>query len=135
MRRQVLAGSVLAVALLLVIPMAGQSPSVPQFPTNNGGLYPDSNDPLRPESPEAKRIAQLNAQRQKALVSDTEKLLRLAKELNEEIAQNNSQRLSSEQLRKVEEIGKLAHSVKDKMSFSVGGFPSFQPLTMQPGIQ
>ena len=60
----------------------------------------------------------------------------MAKELNDEVAENDSAAMSSEQLRKVEEIGKLASSVKSKMSFSVGGYPSLNaPLTIQPGIQ
>lgn len=128
--------SVLGLTLLLGIPIAGQSP-FPQFPSNASGRYgqhSDSNGPFGqdPNSPEQKRIRALNAERQKSLVSDTEKLLKLAKELNDEMAQNNSGTMKGDQLHKVEEIGKLAKSVKEKMSFSVGGFP---PLTIQPPIQ
>lgn len=74
----------------------------------------------------------LNAQRQKDLVSDTEKLLKLAKELNEEMAQDGSGNLKRDQLHKVEEIAKLAKSVREKMSFTASGFA---PLTIQPPIQ
>ena len=78
----------------------------------------------------------LNADRQKSLVSDAEKLLKLAKELNNEVNQNDTGAMSGEQLHKVEEIGKLAKNVKDKMSYSVGGLPGVSaPLTIQPGIQ
>lgn len=123
--------------LLLGLPIAGQSP-FQQFPTPNSGQYgkhyPDPNSPFGqdPNSPEQKRIRALNVERQKSLVSDTEKLLKLARELNDELAQNTSGTMSPEQLRKVEEIGKLAKSVKEKMSFTAGGFPS---LTIQPPIQ
>ena len=129
--------SVIGLTLLLGIPIAGQSP-FQQFPSPNSGQYgkhyPDPNSPFGqdPNSPEQKRMKALNAERQKSLVSDSEKLLRLAKELNDELAQNNSGTMNPEQLRKVEEIGKLAKSVKEKMSFSAGGFPS---LTIQPPIQ
>ena len=123
-------------ALLMGIPMAGQ---YSQFPSTNSGqngeIYPDNNGQFGQNSnaTDKKRIQLLNAQRQKALVSDTDKLLRLAKELNEEMAGSESTKMTGEQLHKLEEIGKLAKSVKEKMSFSVGGYPSFsRPLTMQP---
>lgn len=129
--------SVLGLTLLLAIPLAGQSP-FPQFPSANSGPYskrnPDSNSPFGqdPNSPEQKRIRALNAERQRTLVADAEKLLKLAKELNDELSQSQSGAMSGEQLHKVEEIGKLAKSVKEKMSFTAGGFPS---LTIQPPIQ
>jgi hypothetical protein len=63
-----------------------------------------------------KRFRAFNLDRQKQLVSETDKLLRLVKELNEEIASENSGSLSADQLRKVAEIEKLARSVKDKMA-------------------
>ena len=69
----------------------------------------------------------LNADRQKSLVSDTNKLLRLVNELNDEIARTNPEALTEAQLRKVAEIEKLARNVKDKMSTSVGGTPAFLP--------
>jgi hypothetical protein len=55
------------------------------------------------------------------MVADTDKLLKLAKELNEEIAHSNAGELSAAQLRKVAEIEKLAHGVRDKMVMSVRG--------------
>lgn len=129
--------SVLGLILLLGLPVAGQSP-YPQFPSANNGQYgqhyPDSGNPSEqdPNSPEQKRIRALNAARQKSLVSDAEKLLKLAKELNDELAQSDSGTMNAQQLHKVEEIGKLAKSVKEKMSFTAGGFPT---LTIQPPIQ
>lgn len=75
-----------------------------------------------------KRLRLLNAQRQKSMVSDADKLLKLAKELNDEVASGDSATLTDAQLRKVAEIAKLAKSVKEKMRYSVGGFPSVSPL-------
>jgi len=141
LKRRIAVRSALGLALLLGILAAGQTPYA-QFPSNNSGKYgqqfPDASGQYGQESnsPDKRRIKLLNAERQKALVSDTEKLLKLAKELNDEVAENSSGTMSSGQLHKVEEIGKLARNVKEKMSFSVGGFPSLNtPLTIQPAIQ
>ena len=68
----------------------------------------------------------LNADRQKSMIADTNKLLRLVNELNAEVASTNPDSLTAAQLHKVAEIEKLAHNVKDKMSTSVRGTPAFQ---------
>lgn len=134
-RLQIALWFAVAATLLLGIPLAGQ---YPQFPSTNGQrngqIYTDNGGQVGQDSnsPDKKRIKMLNAERQKALVLDAEKLLRLAKELNDEMAANESGTMSGEQLHKVEEIGKLAKSVKEKMSFSVGSSPT---LTIQPPIQ
>ena len=124
---------------VLALPLLSQ---FPQFPSGRGDRsgqhYPDGGvgGDQGPNSPEKKRIQMLNADRQRALVSDAQKLLKLAKELNEEVAQSETGTMTGGQLHKVEEIGKLAKSVKEKMSYGVGGFPSATPpLTIQPGIQ
>lgn len=129
------------VALLLAIQVLGQS-QYPQFPSTNNGRngqnFPDSNGPFGHESnsPDKKRMQMLNAERQRGLISDTEKLVKMARELNDEMAENGSEAMTTEQVHKVEVIGKLAKSIKEKMSFSVGGYPSIEPpLTIQPGIQ
>ena len=130
--------SVLGLALLLGLPVAGQSPYL-QMPSNNGRPgqnLPDDVFGQDKNSPDQKRIRLLNAERQKALISDTEKLLKLAKELNDELAASDAGATSDEQLRKVAEIGKLAKSVKDKMSYTPGGYPAVNsPLTITPGVQ
>ena len=56
-----------------------------------------------------------NADRQKHLVQDTDKLLALAKELKEEVAKSNEDTLSVNVVKKAGEIEKLAKSVKDRM--------------------
>lgn len=66
----------------------------------------------------------LNAERQKALVSDTVKLLKLAQELNTEVASSTADSLSPDQMRKIANIEKLAHNVKQKMSESVISGPT-----------
>jgi hypothetical protein len=101
------------------------SAKVPQViaqPSNGMGDTPAGN-PVQSE----RLLRALNADRQKSLVSDANKLLRLANELNAEIAQSNPDALTPSQLHKMAEIEKLAHNVKDKMSTSVRGTPALQP--------
>jgi hypothetical protein len=56
-----------------------------------------------------------NADRQKQLVQDTDKLLALAKELKEEVGKSNADTLSIDVVKKAGEIEKLAKNVKDRM--------------------
>lgn len=76
----------------------------------------------------ARQIQLLNLQRQKMIVSDTDKLLKLAMELKAEIDVGDSASLSPEQLHKISEIEKLARSVKQKMTITVGGGPPLRDL-------
>jgi len=69
---------------------------------------------------EERRRQALNAERQKSIISDTNKLLRLASELNGEVAGSDAVSLTAAQLRKVAEIQKLARAVKDKTTLSTG---------------
>lgn len=68
-----------------------------------------------------RRIRQLNIERQKEMVSDTEKLVKLTSELNAEIAKSNAKALTPDQLRTVAKIEKLAKSVREKMTNPVEG--------------
>jgi hypothetical protein len=56
-----------------------------------------------------------NVERQAALRTDTDKLLKLATDLKAYVEKSNEHVLSVDVIRKAEEIEKLAHSVKDKM--------------------
>jgi hypothetical protein len=79
-----------------------------------------------------KRMKMLNNERHKALVSDSDKLFKLATELNNDIARNNSGSLTGEQIHKIAEIEKLAHSVRDKMTMTINApNPNYFPT---PGI-
>lgn len=62
----------------------------------------------------------LNIERQKEIVSDSNKLLRLARELNEEVAANSSSTLTVDQLHQIAQIEKLARGIKQKMADGVG---------------
>jgi len=81
-----------------------------------------------------KRLRALNAERQKSMVSDADKLVKLARQLDAEIASNETDEMTPEELRKLAEIEKLAHNVKAKMAQSFGTGPEFrQPLIPMGG--
>lgn len=97
---------------------------MPRAPTprplgEKGGAFSDvgEGDPAEQQQ----RITALNRERQKAIVSDTDKLLKLANELDAEIRTSTSEALTPAQLRKLAAIEKLARNVKDKMSYSLRG--------------
>jgi len=79
-----------------------------------------------------RRLRALNIERQKEMVSDANKLLRLAKELNDEVAAAHEESLTPAQLHKIAEIEKLAHSVKERMTIGVGQAPGLEPSTVVP---
>jgi hypothetical protein len=96
-----------------------------------GGPIGDSNPGDSGEGED--RLRWLNKERQKAIVSDTNKLLKLAGELSAEVQKSKDASLTPEQVRKWAEVEKLAHSVKDKMSYSVRGTPAYEgPSPMLP---
>ena len=76
----------------------------------------DDPDPAMVE----RRIRALNIERQKQIVADTDKLLKLTRELNEEVAKANTGTLTSDELHKIAEIEKLARNVRQRMTEGVG---------------
>ena len=98
----------------------------PVGPPSGPGVDDSGNsDPIEA----GKRLQALNAERQKSMVSDANKLLRLVDELNSEITRSNPDSLTPAQLRTLAEIEKLAHNVRDKMGTSFVGAPQYrQPL-------
>ena len=120
----------LAAALLVGLSVFAQSPGIPVNPapgldhSQSNSRFPNQpslDTPGTPGTPEmqARRIKALNQLRHKAMVDDAGKLLLLARELNDDSGNLSS----AERLRKAAEIEKLAKSVKDKMSYSVGNDP------------
>ena len=134
-----LAGLVLAVAVALAPMPSGRS----QVPGQNVGTpgtgtmrpyVPRATEPFEPDTDfdavtRERRLNALNIQRQRELVSDTNKLLRLARELNAEIAANNTGSLTDVQVHKVAEIEKLAKNVKERMA---EGVPQPMPTSPAP---
>lgn len=85
-----------------------------------------SSDPLYEE----KRVNALNADRYRSMVSDTEKLVRLATQLEAEIAANTEDGLTPKELKEAAEIEKLARNVREKMARSFGN----GPIRLDPGF-
>jgi hypothetical protein len=117
------ASQALCIALLLVAQAGAQSHSSPSLPTLPSGAPVGSREdydiPSRDPVEEARRLQALNIARQKGMVSDANKLLKLTAELNEEITHSKSETLTPAQVRKLSQIEKLAHSVSEKMKASV----------------
>ncbi len=131
----------LGILLVLVCTQAGHS----QSSSGNGSGSSQSGTSMRPPFSAhqdintiagddydpmmmARRMRALNIERQKEMVADANKLLKLARELNSEVAAQKSDALTPEQLRRVAEIEKLARSVKERMTSAVGE----AQLTMPP---
>jgi hypothetical protein len=132
-----------AIAAVAVSVLAAALPGWGQYTSSGGG--PLENVPNTRSQSElgpaietnpiwgAQRVRTLNAERHKSLVSDADKLLKLARQLDAEIASNSTDELTPEELHKAAEIEKLAHNVKAKMAQSFGGNPGFPPLTIPVG--
>jgi hypothetical protein len=117
----------LALGMFLVLPVAAQIPGTPSgYPGSPGGHVghqqqdSDSGMDVRIE---ARRIAALNLIRQKSMVSDAQRILRLAQELNDDANASTSALTPAERLRKAAEIEHLAKGVKEKMTYAVGAPP------------
>jgi hypothetical protein len=122
LRASVRAGVGVAAILLLapapVNPAGQQSVPNPMNPRQGSPFDPaNSPDPLFVD----RQLRALNAERQKSMVSDTEKLLRLAREVNSEIGTGNP----DIELRKISDIEKLARNVRQKMSSSLVSGPAY----------
>lgn len=74
-----------------------------------------------------RQLRALNEERQKAIVKDTARLLKIAQELNAETENAASGDLTQAQWKQVNRIQKLAHGVKQKMILTYGGVPVFRP--------
>lgn len=115
---------VLSASFILLLPTAAGSGQfatpLSQFPGAPGPR--GSDDPMNGDPAlEDRMLKALNADRQRSMVSDTDKLVRLVNALNAQIARTSPDALSPAQLRQMAEIEKLARSVKEKMRLSVRG--------------
>jgi hypothetical protein len=113
MLRNTLIGMILLVGLPGML--GGQAPQpTPQHFPGTGPHNAADTDPLSPKMQEQQVMARAN-ERQKKLVSDTEKLLELATDLKMQVGKTNRDILSVDVIKKADEIEKLAHSVKERM--------------------
>jgi hypothetical protein len=109
-----LAGSWANLHTISAAQMQQQQPPSMQVPPPFGQQPSEPNDPMQRQRLEKMEKAR-NADRQKHLVQDTNKLLALAKDLKEEVDKSNQDTLSVDVVKKAGEIEKLAKSVKDRM--------------------
>src|SRR5581483_11545101 len=130
-----LCGLFVAVFVLLIRLSGQQQPPISNQPTmpnlsNKPNRNPFENMPDADPGMAERQMRALNVMRQKSMVSDTEKLLRLAQELNKDIEASNTTTLTPVELRKLADIEKLARNVKQKMSISYSGAPAFnEPIS------
>ncbi|HEY1575514.1 MAG TPA: hypothetical protein VGF82_00375 [Terracidiphilus sp.] len=124
-----------AAAAIVAVVLAGGWLGWAQFGSREGGQpsRPGNTEDTYNPNPEfeSKRVKALNADRHKVLVSDSEKLVKLARQLDAEIASNSTDELTPEEMRKLDTIEKLAHTVKAKMAESFGGGPEIRPIFPQ----
>jgi hypothetical protein len=120
------AGFGLALVLMLV-PVSGGSSQAPGQNVGPPGTvrpyYPGPTSSISSsggfEAAEAeRRLKELNHERQKEMISDTNKLLKLATELNDEVAATKAEALTYDQLHRIAQIEKLAHNVREKMTLA-----------------
>lgn len=110
-------------------------PSRPVMPNMDPFNMPPvySGDPMQNRQ-DQKRLQYLNAERQKSMVAETNRLVKLAADLNAQINSGERTQLTPDQVRQLAEIEKLAHRIRDRMSTSVRqnlGFDS-GPLFLPP---
>lgn len=110
-------------ALLLCAAAAGHAQYSPGLPGEGDQIrthLSDGAEELRQarEALELRRLRMMNADRHKAMISDADKLLRLAQELNATLAAGSSGMPPAERIHKAAEIEKLARQVKDKMTYA-----------------
>jgi hypothetical protein len=117
------AGLIAGWSVLLAVPAAAQMPvgldptqaRTTISPSGHPGLPGDGPaDPLETMMAEKTRLAR-NVDRQRRLESDTQRLLTLANDLKTEVASSGTETLTPVMLRQMDEIEKLARSVKERM--------------------
>lgn len=110
-----------AVAFLRT-PALTQNGGAPQMPTSISGSTPFQRDNPKSKLEDDplgisahKQAVMRNTERQKKLVSDTERLLALAAQLHDDLGKTDQQNSPADEVKRAEEIEKLARSVKDRM--------------------
>jgi hypothetical protein len=126
-----------ALWLAAVLALPGGAQNIPQqprapMPQPIGQKVGDNLDDYGGDfSQQEERLRALNRERQKSLVSDTNKLLKLATEFDMEVKNAGGESLNSSEMRKLATIEKLAHNVKDKMTYSISAPSVIQPPQQQ----
>lgn len=119
--------------LLAVLPIGAQiGPPGMRMPQpqpigqrTGGGLDNIWGDP----ADQQKRLRAMNAARQKSILEDTAKLVKLAAELKAEADSAKPDDTLPQQMRQWAQIEKLAHGIKDKMSYATQAPPVYTPYS------
>lgn len=93
------------------LPGLGSSTPFPGTPSNPSTA---AQDPAA-RTIDSRQVRLRNDERQRRLLSDSEKLLELATSLHNDVAKTNKDILSLDVIRRAEEIEKLARGVKERM--------------------
>jgi hypothetical protein len=101
--------------LVMVVPTLAQLRVAPPPAARMNGTAMTANEDESRDRMISDMAKRANLQRQALIRTDTERLLKLAEELKEDVQKTNENMLSLDVLKKAEEIEKLAHTVKDKM--------------------
>ena len=90
--------------------------------TRADNRVPDANQVMKMREQQAKKkiFQAANIERTRQLAEDSGLLLKLAEELNTEVAKASTDTLSPTEMRKIEDIERLAHNVQQKMKLTVG---------------
>ncbi len=93
---------------------SSKTPQISQPPSLSNPASKDSTDAAVSEA-QHKQEKLRQDERQKRLVSDSDKLLALATQLHEEVGKTDKNILSVDVIRRADEIERLAHNVKERM--------------------
>lgn len=107
----------LAMGLLVFCPVTARAQTeittAPPGFSDPGRANPNADTALRRMTEHMAR--ERNVQRQKQIVADTNRLLSLAKELNDAVSHSTKDTLSLDVVKKADEIEKLAKTIKQRM--------------------
>ena len=112
-----------AVVTALLVP--GPTPVAGKAPIQQTGSYipsavnrmpdPNDRDKMQQQQTNENLIETANAQRKKEISADSEKLLKLAADLKDELDKTNKDTLSMSTIHKIDAIDKVVHDLKNKM--------------------
>lgn len=103
----------------VLTPMAGRA-SIQQNGTyvpNAVNRVPDANDrdKMQQQQSDTDRIEAANAERKKQITADSDKLLKMATDLKDELDKTDKDTLSVSTIHRIDAIEKLARDMKDKL--------------------
>jgi hypothetical protein len=119
-RRPAIYAGIIAIQFALVLtPMAGSASSQQNgsYVPNAVNRVPDANDrdKMQQQQSDADRIEAANAERKKQITTDSEKLIKMATDLKDELDKTDKDTLPVSTIHKIDAIEKLARDMKDKL--------------------